>query len=288
MALDSIPPWLDVTPAQFGQAAAEGQRLQLSRAELAQRAQEENARLQQSAAATAAQLGLAQQRLAASEKQMAMQSKLREEMIAANFQRAQTQSAVTNAYHEAMIGLGKQRLADTAAKTTQAHQDAALALADSQNLAMFVAGGGSIAEGMAKYPRANPRTVSLLRGDTGRTETVTRRTDVPATPATPATPAEPASKGYLGGWLFGLGAHPAIPAKPEVPATLKGSLTEQVKVPVGSSPAQAFGAATRTNAPPAAVTKQFTDKSGAVYNYTGTSDDPMKDRDPSHWEPASQ
>ncbi len=166
MALDSVPAWLDVTPAQFGQAAAEGARLNLSRQELAQRGQEENAKLQMSAAASAAQLGMEQKRLAATEQQMAMQHQLREDMLASNFQRAQTQSAVARAYHEAMIGLGKQRLADTAAKTAQVHKEAAQALSDTQNFAMFIAGGGSIAEGLAKYPRANPRTVSLLERGT--------------------------------------------------------------------------------------------------------------------------
>ncbi len=254
MALDSVPPWLDVTPAQFGQAAAEGARLNLSRQELAQRGQEENARLQMSAAASAAQLGMEQKRLAATEKQMAMQHQLREDMLASNFQRAQTQSAVARAYHEAMIGLGKQRLADTAAKTAQVHKDAAQALSDTQNFSMFIAGGGSIAEGMAKYPRANPRTVSLLtRPNAGQTENIERRTDVPAAPATPGSPAQPASKGYLGGMLFGLGAHPAIPAVPAQPAAYKTTLSETMKVPPGTDPASVFKSATATNAPPTAT-----------------------------------
>ena len=241
-----LPPWLDISPAQFGQAAAEGSRIRLQRAQL-----------QQSAAESAARLGLEQQRLTDAEKQTAMENQIRQQQIAANFQLAQTQTAVTQAYHQAMIGLGKQRLQDAATKTATAHQTAAAVLADREK------------------------------------ETFTRPNRQSRHREVPPNAAQPASSGYLGGWLFGWGKHPAIPASPGSPATLKGTLTETVKAPVGTSPADAFRAAT-PGAPgtaPAAQTpaaKQFTDKSGAVFNYTGSSDNPASDQDPSHWQTAAQ
>jgi hypothetical protein len=237
-----LPPWLDISPAQFGQAAAEGSRIRLQRAQL-----------QQSAADSAARLGMEQQRLNDAEKQTAMDNQIRQQQIAANFQRAQTQTAVTQAYHQAMIGLGKQRIEDAATKTATAHQTAARMLDDREK------------------------------------ETFKRVSDSPEQPPKPATTATIP-------FLSRLGITTGItPGNSYQPGKEKGTLTETVKAPVGTSPADAFRAAapgapgTAPAAPaPNATPKQFTDKSGAVFSYTGTSDDPASDQDPSHWQTAAQ
>ena len=121
--MPQLPPWLDVTPAQFGQAAAEGARVNLERSQL-----------QQSAAESAQRLGMEQQRLDSAERQTAMENQIRRDQIAANFQRSQTQLAVAQAYHQNMIGLGKQRIGLEAAKLQQTAQDKAATLSDRAKL----------------------------------------------------------------------------------------------------------------------------------------------------------
>jgi hypothetical protein len=127
-----IPPWLDVSPSQFVQAreagvragqenAQLGQQGDLERARLAQerdlegarisqQGQMEGARLAQSAAEAAQQLGLAKQRLEAQQKQTAMEFQAGQETAKQNFMLRQTQDAVANAYKQAQIGLGNQKL----------------------------------------------------------------------------------------------------------------------------------------------------------------------------------
>ena len=155
--MNGSPPWLDFSPQTFAGAAEAGRRLQQSQEQIGlegERVGLEAQRLQQSAAQSTAQLGMESQRLAASERQAAMETQIRRETILSNFQRAQTQTAMTQAYHQAQLGIAKSRLEQEGQKLRAATQEKALALADRQNYAMFVAGGGNPAEGIAKYPRA--------------------------------------------------------------------------------------------------------------------------------------
>ena len=226
-------------------------------------------------------LNLAKQKLAASERAAALNAQVKRELIVSNFQRAQTQAAVAKAYHDSMIGLANNRLDIEKKKLDVTTQTQTKVISDTVGYANAVASGTPPLQARAQFPLAK----LLAAEEKGQTETITRRTDVPDAAAVLPTPAQSASPGYLGGWLFGLGKHPAIPATPGSPATLKGQLTESVKVPVGTSPASAFRAAQSPAGGTAATpAKQFTDKSGTVYNYTGTSDDPTSDKDPSHWQ----
>jgi transcriptional regulator with XRE-family HTH domain len=159
--MPALPPWLDVSPAQFGQAAAEGARLRLERAQL-----------QQSAAESAARLGMEQQRLADSERQAAMDNQIRQQQIAANFQRAQTQTAMTQAYRQAMIGLGRQRLDATVARTIQAHQTAAALLNQRQQVAAYKTAhpDATTAELMSLFPGVPPNYIAALDKSTAPKE----------------------------------------------------------------------------------------------------------------------
>jgi hypothetical protein len=74
------------------------------------------------------------------------------EQIASNFQRAQTQAAVTQAYHEATLGMAKNRLDLEGQKLQQTTQTKAKEISDTVGLANFVAKGGTLLDGIAQYP----------------------------------------------------------------------------------------------------------------------------------------
>jgi hypothetical protein len=264
---------LDVTPAQFGQAAAEGARVNLQRQELAQHTAQANA-----------QLGMEQQRLDASERQAAMEAQIRRETLVANFQRSQTQAAVAQAYHQATLGIAKNRLNLESQKLQQATQDKASTLADRQNYAMSIAGGMSPAEALAKYPRAWEPGLASGVSKPGPEETMTRHSTSDAVASKPATTSQI-------GLLSRLGITTGItPGTPYKRGTEKTQLTESVKVPVGTDPASAFRAAQPAPAPaaPAAASASNLPKAGDVVNgYTFKGGELT---DPKNWEavPASQ
>lgn len=100
MAIAAIPPWLDINPTQFTQAASEGARLGLeSKSEEDQQTQEnanrmqqglqENASRQQQAAENAGQQQLEQERLAAQKAEAAQRLQLETQSAARKFQAQQ-------------------------------------------------------------------------------------------------------------------------------------------------------------------------------------------------------
>lgn len=231
MALGTLPPWLDVTPAQFGQAAAEGQRVNLERA-----------RLQQSAHQAAAQLGLEAQRLAASERQAAMSAQIHREQVQANFQRAQSQQAMAKAYHDAQLGLQKQRL-DLAGQKLQAGvQTAADQLNQKQQAAAYKQAHPQVsnAELMSLFPGVPPNFIAAMdKPATAPTETVTQH--FPLVQGQPAD-VKPA---HTRGWYnparwFGDKNVPAVTNSPAIEGHPAYSVTQ--KIPANVSPAEAFRA----------------------------------------------
>ena len=88
MASYPIPPWLDVRPAQFGEAAARGAEISLGRARIAQEAQQ-----------SAVRANMAAQELAA-----------RREQEQQNAQREAQQLEIQKAYQQAQLGLKQQEL----------------------------------------------------------------------------------------------------------------------------------------------------------------------------------
>lgn len=269
--MPALPPWLDITPAQFGQAASEGAHINLERAQL-----------QQSAAQAAARLGLEQKRLEDSEQQTALANQIHQQQIAANFQRAQTQTAMTQAYRQAMIGLGKQRLQETATKTAQAHQAAASMLTQKQQVAAYKTAhpDATTADLMSQFPAVPPNYIAELnKTSSGTTVTFTRHSDSPEQAAKPATTSTIPFLTRLG---FPTGITPGTPYQP---GKAKGTLTETVKAPIGTSPADAFraaqppGAPAPGTAPPPAVAASNLPKVGDVVNgYTFKGGDPSDEK----------
>ena len=131
----NLPPWLDVTPSSFVQAREAGDQMGLQRARLGQEGALESARinqqgalamaqLHQSAAQAAASLAQKQQELEAGQKQTAVEFQAAQETAKQNFMLRQTQDAVLNAYRQAQIGLGKQRVQQEGQRIQQAVQTA--------------------------------------------------------------------------------------------------------------------------------------------------------------------
>jgi len=101
-----IPPWLDIHPSELVNAARAG----TEAAQGQERIGLEQQRLAQSAGQAAAQLGMERQRLAMADKQTQMENQLRKQTLQQEFQRSQAQLEVAKAYHEATLGLAKDRL----------------------------------------------------------------------------------------------------------------------------------------------------------------------------------
>jgi hypothetical protein len=262
--MPELPPWLNFSPQTFVGAAETGRRLQQSQEQIGlegERVGLERERFAQSVSQSAAELGLQHQRLAASERQTAMEAQIHRETILSNFNRAQTQAALTQAYHQATLGIAKSRLDQEGQKLQAATQEKALALADRQNYAMAVAGGMTPAQALAKYPRAWSPALAATSSKTPE-ETITRRTEIPAIAGTPA---QEASRGFLGLGVKMLGAHPATAGTPDI---LKQNLTESVKAPRGTSPADAFRAGTAPGMPGAAPVAPATAAPGTPQTFT--------------------
>lgn len=245
----SIPPWLDVSPASFVGAAESGRRLQQGDEQIGL----EHQRLAQSAQQAAAELGMQQQELAAKQKQQAIDNQISQEQLKNQFLRTQTQQSITQAYHDALIGLGQDRITEQAKTTALAHADRLAAI----------------------QARMKPAG-----------ETMTRTTDFGAVAGTPSVPAQPAGRSYLWG---AIGGRPATPAMTGTPAIDKSRVTERVQAPIGSSPVDAFRSAqpVPTNAPPVSPAPQGAlPKVGDVVNgYTFKGGDPA---DQKNWVSAAE
>ena len=158
MALDTLPPWLDITPAQFAQAAEAGQRLKLNKQELAQRAAE--------AAAAHAQQG---QALAARQQTAQLQHDAKTQAMQMAFQKAQAQQAISKAYHDAQIGMEQSKLEET--KKNKDYE-----ITQTQGYLHAVASGVPAAQAAAQFPGAKPnaglrnttKTTSLTNSDASK------------------------------------------------------------------------------------------------------------------------
>jgi hypothetical protein len=265
----NLPPWLDVSPNQFVQAAEAGTRAGLERSQLVQQGDLERARMKQqgqlegarisqqaqqagmqaslegtriaqSAAQAAQQLGLERQKLAFQQQQTAMEFQVSEETSKQNFMVKQTQDAVNNAYRQAQIGLGQQRIDQTAQKVKQDLAEKAQALADRQSYAMAVAGGMTPAEALAKYPSAWTPALAQATAKPGPEQTVTEHFKEVEGKDADVTPG--GTRSFLNPMRYLAGKdYPAVTNAPAVEGHPAYSVTQ--KVPVGTSPTDAFRAA---------------------------------------------
>lgn len=130
-----IPPWLH--PSDPVSAYMEGQRL-------------------------GAQVGEEQQRLEQERTAAAMRYQVEQAQLQNSLLHQQQQLEVQRAYHDAQVDLRQQRLGQIGEAARQKSEAAAKVYADSQGLADFIAQGGSVAEGLARFPGASPATVGAL------------------------------------------------------------------------------------------------------------------------------
>jgi hypothetical protein len=152
-----LPPWLNFSPQTFVGAAETGRRLQQSQEQIGlegERVGLERERLAQSAGQATAQLGMEGQRLAAQERQAMMEAQIHRETILSNFQRAQTQAAMTQAYHQATLGIAKNRLDLEGQKLHQGVQTRAKEISDTVGYANAVATGTPPLQARAQFPLA--------------------------------------------------------------------------------------------------------------------------------------
>ena len=236
-----LPPWLNFSPQTFVAAGEAGVRARQQDQQLGLEGQ----RLAQESAQANAQLGMEAQRLQASQRQAGMEAQVQREQILSNFNRSQTQAAITSAYHAATLGLAKSKLDLEAKKLQQVTADKAATLADRQNYAMAISSGMDPKEALAKFPRA--WEAGTLRSQAGQ-ETITKHTTIPAVPGSPAVPADSGWHVPLLGWHVpgtGTVGSPAVEAQPQQ------TITESRKVQPGVTPAQAFAQAGPTAPAPA-------------------------------------
>src|SRR5208283_284218 len=193
-----IPPWLNIQPSDYTSAAQAGAQLGLGarRQQFAEQTEQtqqdfEQQRLQQSAAEAAGQLALKKQGIAAAERQHAREVQLRQDMLMSNFMREQTQQSVAQAYHQAQLGLAKNRLDLEGQKLQQSTQQAAAQLTQKQQAAAYKQAHPEVtnAELMALFPGVPPNFIAAMdkTGKSGTDETITRRTNIDAAPAVPPT-----------------------------------------------------------------------------------------------------
>ncbi len=256
MAEYGLPPWLEARPTDTAESLTRGLQLGMEMRE----ARDRHQMAQQ-------QIGMEQQRLAASERNTALEAQIRRETIIANFQRAQTQTAMTKAYHDAQLGLEKGRLDLETQKLEQATQEKVAALADRQGYALAIASGMKPAEALAKYPRA--WTPGLAIGESKPVEqSVTEHfKEVTGQPAD-ITPAH--ERSYLNPMRYISG--PTAPAVTNAPA-IEGHPAYSVtrKIPAGVSPADAFKENQMPdNAAPQTFKKgQRAQQDGVTYEFDG-------------------
>ena len=102
--MPSLPPWLNVRPADFAQAAEAGNRASMEAMQIQNQAQQADAKMRQENAL------------------MQMQMKMRQDILKQQMARQQQQMANQTAYHQAEVGLGQGRL-DESMKAEQDRMD---------------------------------------------------------------------------------------------------------------------------------------------------------------------
>lgn len=296
-----LPPWLDFSPSLFVQAKEAGLRLGQSQ----QQIHNDRIRIANEASQAAAALAQRGQELAAQQKANALRAKIEQEQLQNNFLTNQSRQAIASAYNEARIGLRRNQLERTAA-------DKSAEIADRIGYANAIANGETPASALQKFPRAWAANfgANLTGTSPGSNNSETVTEIYPAEPAQPEIPGKPGTpdktraKYNPARYIFGetIPGTPPVPAIPGHPATPERRVT--YKVPRGTIADDYQNAGGNLVAPMPAQServtrsgdnqivqpgpRQFTDKSGTVYNYIGKADDPITDKNPDNWQLASE
>lgn len=200
-----LPPWLDVKPRDFADAAATGASLGIKQGEAVDAASATRGklaldaqRIAQESMADQARIAMAGQQLASAERRHALEAKINDEQTQKKFLYDQQRNSVADAYRMATLGLAKTKLEDVA-------KQSAMVMAHKQGFAQSIASGMSPAEAAAKYPLAMTTGIAtqIAKPPTNstNTETVTERY--------PEVESVEASKGFLG-----FGAREAVLGQP--------------------------------------------------------------------------
>ena len=164
-----IPPWLNVGPANYLQATEAGTQSGLQAGEIAHRAQEfslrqrlERQQMAQQAAEASARQRIAEQGQGQQFQLSQMEMQTRKDIAAQNAQRMQAQQQMLNAYRQAQVGLGQDRLEQSQKLAEAKAQDVALSYRDEQGFSDAVANGIPVEQALFKFPRTRASIISAL------------------------------------------------------------------------------------------------------------------------------
>lgn len=161
MALDNIPSWLNVHPQDFVQAGQQGAETGLGVARLEQAGQQHSAQLAQEANRQRQIADYEAAQLSQHEHLAEMEMQARREIAQQNRLREDQQHLITNAYHQAEVGLGRDRIDQRNALADAISREKAATYAEESGLAQHIAKGGTMAEGLMKFPRARGIAAAL-------------------------------------------------------------------------------------------------------------------------------
>jgi hypothetical protein len=164
-----IPPWLNVGPTNFLQATAEGSNTGLRAGEIANQAREFNARQEMARQQMAMEQTNAVRRQQIADVQQAQnfqlsnaEMQMRRDIATQNNQRMQAQQQMLNAYRQAQVGLGQDRLKEQQELHEAKARDAALAYRDEQGFSDAIASGASPEQALFHFPRTRASIFSAL------------------------------------------------------------------------------------------------------------------------------
>lgn len=151
MAIDTLPPWLDIRPAQAAQAMAEGARVGAEIAGLNQRAAIEAAQLAQRAQEESDKVALQQQEL-----------QMKHELAQQQATRLAQEHEMLNAYRQAQLGLGQARLQSSAQAAQAKREAAAVGMANIYKFADVLKSGGSPMDAWMAAPNTPASSASAM------------------------------------------------------------------------------------------------------------------------------
>lgn len=155
MAIGSTPPWLDVKPSDFVHAANEGASAGLGAARLRQAGESEAGRLALEAQSINERAAAQEAQLSEHERIAQMEAQTRKEIAQQNQLRETQQLAIQQAYHQAQIGLGKQRIDEQKAIANAKAKEAAMTYQQEQGAAQYLKENpGDVAGALLNFPRA--------------------------------------------------------------------------------------------------------------------------------------
>jgi hypothetical protein len=149
-----VPPWLNVTPDSFVRSANEGASAGLGAARLRQAGDSDAARLALEAQSIAQRADAADAQLSEHERIAQMEAQTRKEIAQQNQLRETQQLAIEQAYKQAQLGLGKQRIDEQKAIANAKAKEAAMTYQQEQGAAQYLRDNpGDVAGALLNFPK---------------------------------------------------------------------------------------------------------------------------------------